>query len=80
MDLDSSLVIATHFGLEGPGIESRYGWDFPHWDPPNLLYNGYRVNFSGVKQTGRGVDHPPLYRFEVKERVELYLYYLCGPS
>jgi len=31
------------------------GRDFPHtypdrrWGPPSLLYNGYRVSFSGVK-------------------------------
>ena len=29
------------------------------WGPPSLLYNGYRVSFSGVKRPGRGVDHPP---------------------
>jgi len=28
------------------------------WDPPILLYNGYRI-FPGVKRPGRGVDHPP---------------------
>ena len=31
-------------------------------------------SFTGVKQPGRGVDHPPLTSAEVKERVELYLY------
>ena len=40
---------------------------------PNLLYNGYRVSYPGFKRSGRGVDHPPLYSAEVKERVELYL-------
>jgi hypothetical protein len=30
---------------------------------------------SGVKRPGRGVDHPPLSRVEVKEKVELYLYF-----
>ena len=29
------------------------------WGPRNLLYNGYRVPFPGVKRPGRGVDHPP---------------------
>jgi hypothetical protein len=29
------------------------------WDPPSLLYNGYRVPFPGVKRLQRGVDHPP---------------------
>jgi hypothetical protein len=44
------------------------------WGPPSLLYNGYRVSFPGVKRPGRGVDHPPSFSAEVKERVELYLY------
>ena len=36
--------------------------------------------FPGVKQPGRGVDQPPPYGAEVKERVELYLYSTSGPS
>jgi hypothetical protein len=28
------------------------------WDPPSLLYNGYRVSFPGVKRPGRGASHP----------------------
>jgi hypothetical protein len=46
------------------------------WGPHNLLYNGYRV-LPGVKRQGRGVNHPPSYSAEVKERVELYLYSPC---
>ena len=38
------------------------------WGPPSHLYNGYRVF------PGRGVDHPPPYSAEDKERVKLYLY------
>jgi len=54
----------------------------PHWpwDPNSLPYNGDRVSFSGVKRPGRGVDHPPPAIAEVKERVELYLYYPSVPS
>jgi hypothetical protein len=37
-------------------------------------------SFPGVKQSGRGVDHPPPSSGEVKERVELYLYSPSGPS
>ena len=33
---DSSVDIATHYGLEGPGIESRWGRDFPHLSRPAL--------------------------------------------
>jgi hypothetical protein len=55
---DSVVGIATGYGLEGPGIESRWGEIFRTYPdrlraPPNLLYNGYRV-FPGGKG-GRGV-------------------------
>ena len=48
--------IATRYGLDGPGIESRWGRIFrtrPNrpWGLPNLLYNGYRV-FPGGKAAG----------------------------
>jgi hypothetical protein len=33
---DSSVGIATGYGLDGPGIESRCGWDFPHLSRPAL--------------------------------------------
>jgi len=38
----------------------------------NLLYDGYRVSFQGVKGAGRGVN-PPQSSTEVKERVGLYV-------
>ena len=36
-------------------------------------------SFPGVKQPGRGADHPPPFSAKVKERVELYLYSPSGP-
>jgi hypothetical protein len=45
----SSVGIATSYGLDGPGIESRWGGEIFRtcpdrpWGPPSLLYNGYRV-------------------------------------
>jgi hypothetical protein len=53
---DNSVGIATRYGLEGPGIESRWGEVFRTYldwlrGPPSLLYNGYRV-FPGVKAAG----------------------------
>jgi len=36
-------------------------------------------SFPGVKQPGCGVDHPPTSSAEVKERVQLYLFYSTGP-
>ena len=37
-------------------------------------------SFPGVKQSVRGVDHPPPSSAEVKERVQLFLYSTSGPS
>jgi hypothetical protein len=63
---DSSVGIATRYGLEAPGIKSRWGEIFCTYPdrlrgPPSLLYDGYRV-FPGGK-SGRGVmltTHPLL--------------------
>ena len=49
----SSVGIATAYGLDGPGIESRWGEIFrtspgQPWGQPSLLYNWYRV-FPGGK-------------------------------
>jgi hypothetical protein len=57
MGRDSSVGIAPRYGLDDPGIESRWGRDFPHpsipapGGLPSLLYNGYRV-FPGGKAAG----------------------------
>ena len=83
---DSSVGIATRYGLDVPGIESRWGVFFhTHLDrprgPPSLLYNGYRV-FRGVKIPERGVEHLPHLELRLKEE---YSYMsiprmgLCGP-
>ena len=59
---DSLVGIATRYGLDGMGIESRWGRDFPHpssrpWGPPSLLLNGYRV-FPGSKAGGALTTYP----------------------
>ena len=36
MGQDSSVGIATRYGLDGPGIESRWGRDFSYPSRPNL--------------------------------------------
>jgi len=46
---------ATRYGLDGPGIESRWGRDFPH----PASYTMGTGSFPRVKRPGRGVDHPP---------------------
>ena len=43
------------------------------WNPPIVLYSGYRVYFPGIKRPGRGVNHPPPTRAKLKEKVEPYL-------
>jgi hypothetical protein len=61
---DSSVGIATRYGLDGPVIESRWGGENFRtrpdrlWSPPSLLYKGYQV-FPGVMRSNRGVDHSP---------------------
>ena len=62
----SIVGIATGYGLDGPGIESRWGGgeifrtclDRP-WGPPSLLYNGYRVFPGGKERPGRDADPSP---------------------
>jgi hypothetical protein len=51
-----SVSIVTDYGLDGPGIESRWGEIFrtrpdQPWGPPSLLYNGYWV-FPRAKAAG----------------------------
>jgi hypothetical protein len=57
----SSVVTATGYGLDGPGIESRWGL----WGPPSLRYNGYRVFPGGRKRPGRDADPSSLSSAEV---------------
>ena len=85
MGRDSSVGIATRYGLYGPGIESRWGARFsaPVQTGPGAYPASCTMGtgfFPGVKRPGRGVDHPPSYSAEVKERVGLCLYSTSGPS
>jgi len=79
---DSAVGTATRYGLDGPGIESRWGRDFLH--PSRLAlgptYTTGTGSFPGVKRLEPDADHPPQSSTEVKERVELYLYSPSGPS
>jgi hypothetical protein len=66
LQVGSVVGIATGYGLDGPGIESRWGGkifrtcpDRP-WGPPSLLYNGYRVFPGGKERPGRDIDPSPL--------------------
>ena len=86
MGRDSSTGIVTRYGLDGPGIRVPVGGEIfsthpdGSWGPPSVLYNGYQVSFPGVKRPGRGVNYPPPSSAEVKERVELYLFFPSGLS
>ena len=57
-------MITTCYGLDGPGIKSRWGEIFHTcpdrpWGPPSLLYNGYRVLPGGKERPGRDADPSP---------------------
>jgi hypothetical protein len=63
---DSSVGIATRYGLDGPGIGSRWGRDFPHLSRkalgPNQPPIQWIPDFSRG-WSGRGVElttHPHL--------------------
>ena len=85
MGRDSSVGIATRYELDGPGIESRWGRDFPHPSRPALGPIQPPVQWvpglsRWVKRPGRGADHPPPYKCRGQERVGLYLYSPYGPA
>jgi hypothetical protein len=68
-------------GMDGPGIEFRYGRDFPHPSRPSLVPIQRPVEWLlGIKRPGRGVDHPPPSLAGVKNSVDLYLCSPLGPS
>ena len=73
---DSSEGIVTRYGLDGPGIVSRWGGEFsaPVQTGPRDHPASYTVgtgSLSGVKGPGRDVDHQTPSCAEVKEKVEL---------
>jgi len=72
---DSSVGIATGYGLDGPRIESRWGGKIfrtcpdRRWGPLSLLYNGYRVFPGGKERPGRDADpSPPSSAMVMKEQ------------
>ena len=61
---DSSISIATRYGLDSREIESRCGTRFsaPVQTGPEAHPASYTMgtgSFPGVKWPGRGVNHPP---------------------
>jgi len=71
----NSLVgIGTRYGLDGPGIESRWRLDFLHPSRPApgahlAFYTRDTGSFPGVELPRRSVDHPPPSNAEGKERL-----------
>jgi len=75
----SIVSIATGYGLDGPGIESRWGQDFPHLSRPTLGPTRPPVQWDwvflkGKERPGRDADPSFLSSAVGQERVELYLY------
>jgi hypothetical protein len=85
MPVNILWLILICYGLNGPGIESRWGWDFPH--PSRTALGPTQPPIQWVPDRSRGYQaagswcwpHIPS-SAEVKERVELYLYSSSGPS
>jgi hypothetical protein len=81
--LGGVVGISTGYGLDGPGIESRWGRDFPHVSRPALGLTQPPLQWApglprGKERPGRGADPSHTSSAVGHERVELYLYYF-GP-
>ena len=81
----SSVGTATCYALDGPGDRIPFAARFsaPVQTGPGAHPASYTTgtgSFPWVKRPGRGVDHPTSSSTEVKERVDLYLYFPSGPS
>jgi hypothetical protein len=69
---NSIVGIATRYGLDGLGIESRWERDFPHPSRPALGPTRPPIQwvpglFPGVKLPGRGINRPPPSSAELKK-------------
>jgi hypothetical protein len=81
----SVVGIATAYGLDGSGIESRWRRDFLHQSRPALGPTQPPVQWvpglsRGKVRPGRDADPSSSSSAEVKNRVKLYLYSPKGPS
>jgi len=83
---DSSVSIETGYGLDGPGIESRWEAKFsaPVQTGPGSYPASYKMGtgyFPWIKRPGGGWRwRPTQFSVKVKKRVELYPYSPSGYS
>ena len=82
---DSAVGVVTHYGLDGPGIESQWGARFsaPVQTGPGAYPASSTMDtgsFPRVKRPGRGADNPPSSKCRGQERVGMYLYSPSGLS
>ena len=75
--LINSMLMRLH-GLEGQGIKFQGGETF--CTHPDQQWGTHTTSFPGVKQPAHKIDHPPPPSTEVKERVQLYIYFPHGLS
>jgi len=77
--------IATFYGLDGPGIEFRWGPRFSATaqTDPRVHPASYTVgtgSFPEINRPERDADHPSQSSVEVRERVELHVVLLISAS
>ena len=75
--------IRTFYRLDGPGIESWWGGDFPHPSKPTQVPTQDPIQcvpglFPGVKQPEHGAYHPPLLAPRLKKEHSYDLLPLWG--
>ena len=82
-DRDNSVDTVTRYGLDDRGSNPGGSEIFrtcpdPPWVTLSFMLNGYRVSFTELRRPECGLNHSPDSRTEVKERVDICLYFPSG--